>query len=233
MKYDSIVEAIFVKRPNRFIAHVLIDGKEEIVHVKNTSRCRELLTPGAKLILEDKQHVLGRKTRYSVISVYKGNVLVNIDSQAPNTVVTEALLENKIKLFDNLTFLKREVTYGKSRFDVYMEQGTKRCLMEIKGVTLENERIAAFPDAPTERGSRHVREMIDAVEEGYRGVILFLIKMKKPDHFTLNRKMDPVFAEVVCQAQNRGVEILAYDSRVTQDEIVIGDELPVKLNCPY
>jgi len=232
VKYDHIVEAIFVKRPNRFIAHVLIEGKEEIVHVKNTSRCRELLTPGAKLFLEDKRHIPGRKTKYSVISVYKDNVLVNIDSQAPNTVVAEALLENKIKLFDNVTFLKREVTYGKSRFDIYMEQGKKRCLMEIKGVTLENDRIAAFPDAPTERGARHVREMIDAVEEGYRGTILFLIKMKKPDHFALNRKMDPVFAAAVCQAQSKGVEILAYDSHVTQDEIIIGDELPIKLNCP-
>lgn len=232
LKYEKVVEGIFLKRPNRFIAHVLIRGKEEIAHVKNTSRCRELLIPGAKLYLEDKRHILGRKTKYSVISVYKGDTLINIDSQVPNEVVSEALMANKISLHQDVDFLKREVVYGQSRFDIYMERGQQKCFIEVKGVTLERDRVAAFPDAPTERGARHVREMMDAVQEGYHGIIFFLVKMQTPDHFTLNRKMDPVFADAVCQAQEKGVEILAYDAAVSRNEIWIGKKLPIKLDCP-
>ncbi|RQD71915.1 MAG: DNA/RNA nuclease SfsA [Tindallia sp. MSAO_Bac2] len=229
MIYDKVVEAEFLDRPNRFIAHVQLNGKEETVHVKNTSRCRELLIPGAKLYLEDKSHIPGRKTKYSVISVYKDNVLVNIDSQAPNAVIAEALLESRIEAFKNISLLKREVTFGSSRFDIYMEQGQQRCLIEVKGVTLERDGVAAFPDAPTERGARHVKEMAEAVETGYRGAIMFLIKMKKPDRFTLNWRMDPAFAEAVCLAKEKGVEVMAYDSIVRKDEITIGKQLPIDL----
>ncbi|SDY76917.1 DNA/RNA nuclease SfsA [Tindallia californiensis] len=229
MRYEKVVKGEFIKRPNRFIAHVLIDGREEVVHIKNTSRCRELLIPGVKVYLEDKREVPGRKTGYSVISVYKDDVLVNIDSQAPNTVIAEALENNKIDGFLNFSLLKREVTYGKSRFDIFMEREKEKIFIEVKGVTLENSGVSAFPDAPTERGVKHVKELEGAVAEGYRGVIFFLIKMQKPDLFKLNWKMDPAFAEAVCKAQSKGVEVLAYDSLVTPEEIFIGKKLPINL----
>lgn len=228
MKYNKIVEGMFIKRPNRFIAQVLINGQEETVHVKNTGRCKELLLLGSKVILEDCSHNPNRKTRYSLIAVWKENILVNMDSQVPNAVVYNALKENKIKGLENLTHLKKEVTYGKSRFDLCFESGTQKGFIEVKGVTLENNSISMFPDAPTERGTKHVLEMIHAVKEGYRGVIFFLIQMKGPNIFKLNWQMDKEFSEAIKLASENGVEIIVYDSIVNNDSIEIGQ--PVKMD---
>ncbi|NLM03651.1 MAG: DNA/RNA nuclease SfsA [Clostridiales bacterium] len=229
MKYTKIVEGIFLKRPNRFIAHVLINDKEEIVHVKNTGRCRELLIPGAKVILEDCSHNLNRKTKYSLIAVWKDNMLVNMDSQVPNYVVFHGMEKGLIKGFENVDNIKREVSFKNSRFDIYFEDSGKKGFMEVKGVTLENHGIAMFPDAPTVRGARHVLEMIEAVEEGYKGCIFFLIQMKGPKIFKLNWKMDKDFSQAVKLASEKGVDILAYDSIVTENNIYINQQIPVQL----
>lgn len=230
MEYTKVIEGIFLKRPNRFIAQILIDGKEETVHVKNTGRCKELLSPGAKVILEDCSHNPGRKTRYSLIAVWKGDMLVNMDSQVPNAAVFEALKEGKIKEIRNVAYSKREVTFGKSRYDIYYEFENQKGFIEVKGVTLENDGISMFPDAPTERGAKHVLEMIDAVNEGYRGTLFFLIQMKGPKEFRLNWQMDRNFSEAVKLASESGVEILAYDSIVSENGIIIDKPININLN---
>lgn len=230
LKYKKVIEGTFLKRPNRFIAHVIINGEEEIVHVKNTGRCKELLIPGAKVILEDCSSNPNRKTKYSLIAVWKGNILVNMDSQVPNRVVFDALNSNKIESLKNLTHLKREVTFGNSRYDIYFENKDKKGFLEVKGVTLEHNGVSMFPDAPTERGAKHVLEMIEAIKEGYRGIIFFLIQMKGPKTFKLNWEMDSKFAEAVKLAKESGVEILAYDSIVIQDSIEIGNPIEVSFH---
>ena len=230
MKYINVVEGIFLKRPNRFIAEVIIDGKEETVHVKNTGRCRELLLPGARVLLEDCRNNPNRKTKYSLISVWKDDILVNMDSQVPNAVVYNALLENKISNMGKINKLKREVTFQNSRFDIYFETDEKKGFIEVKGVTLEDHSIAMFPDAPTQRGTKHVLEMIKAVDEGYMGIIFFLIQMKGPKEFRLNWKMDPTFSEAVRFANENGVIIMAYDSIVTDNSIEIGEAINIDLN---
>lgn len=230
MKYDKIIEGIFIKRPNRFIAQVLIDGKEETVHVKNTGRCKELLLPGAKVILEDCSHNTSRKTKYSLIAVWKGDMLVNMDSQVPNLVVFEALEQKKVKELEDIIYLKREVTFGKSRYDIYFEAEKEKGFIEVKGVTLENNNVSMFPDAPTERGTKHVLEMIEAVKQGYRGIIFFLIQMKGPKVFKPNWEMDVAFSEAVKFASENGVEIIAYDS-IVQDKGIYLDK-PVEIIIP-
>lgn len=221
MKYDKVIEGIFLKRPNRFIAHVLINGVEEIVHVRNTGRCKELLVPNAKVILEDCSHNINRKTKYSLIAVWKGNMLVNMDSQIPNAAVFKAINENKILGLEDLSHIKREVIFGKSRFDIYFESETEKGFIEIKGVTLEDNNTAMFPDAPTERGAKHVLEMIEVVKQGYRGIIFFLIQMKGPDIFRPNYEMDKNFSDALKLASENGVEILVYDSIIKNDEIIV------------
>lgn len=230
MKYAIIKTAQFMERPNRFIAHVTIDGREETVHVKNTGRCREILQKGAVLILEDaafEKNKKNRKTRYSVIAAYKNDTLINIDSQVPNRVVYEAITEGKIIEIGTFTRLSREVLYGNSRFDLYFESHEQKGFIEVKGVTLEEDGVALFPDAPTERGCKHIYEMIKAVEEGYTGILFFLIQMKGVTCFTPQIKRDPDFAKALKLARQKGVMILAYDSVVTEDEITIG--APVKV----
>lgn len=230
MKYNKVVQATFLKRPNRFIAMVLIDDKEEKVHVRNTGRCAELLIPGAKVLLEDCAHVKNRKTRYSLIAVWKNNMLVNMDSQIPNSVVLNALNDNKIKAYENLQLIKREQTFQNSRFDIYFETHKEKGFIEVKGVTLENNKISMFPDAPTTRGSKHVMEMIEAVNQGYKGIIFFLIQMKGPDLFMPNWEMDPKFSNAIKLANENGVEILAYDSIVKEDRISINKPIKIQLN---
>ncbi|MDR7871458.1 MAG: DNA/RNA nuclease SfsA [Tissierellaceae bacterium] len=232
MIYNKIVEGIFLNRPNRFIAQVLVDNIEETVHVKNTGRCKELLIPGCKVILEDCSHNPNRKTKYSLIAVYKDDMLVNMDSQVPNGVVFEALKENKIHGLKNLDYMKREVTFGNSRFDIYFETEDKKGFIEVKGVTLEEDNIARFPDAPTERGTKHVLELIQAVEQGYIGIIFFLIQMKGPRDFRLNWKMDKSFSDAVKLASQSGVIVMAYDSIVNEDSIEIGEVINLNLNKP-
>lgn len=221
MKYEKVIEAIFLKRPNRFIAHVLINGKEEIVHVRNTGRCEELLIPGARVILEDCSHNKNRKTKFSLIAVWKGHMLVNMDSQIPNAAVFKAIKENRIVGLENLKHIKREVTFGNSRFDIYFESEKEKGFIEIKGVTLEDNKIAMFPDAPTKRGTKHVLEMIEAVRQGYRGIVLFLLQMKGPNIFKTNYEMDSVFSDAIKLASENGVEILVYDSIVNQYGITV------------
>ncbi|NLX61609.1 MAG: DNA/RNA nuclease SfsA [Tissierellia bacterium] len=229
MTYENIVEGIFIKRPNRFIAHVLINGEEEMVHVKNTGRCKELLVPGAKVLLEDCSHIKNRKTKYSLIAVWKGNMLVNMDSQVPNRVVFDALRENKIEGFEDLTHIKREVAYGHSRYDIYFEGQKDKGFIEVKGVTLEIDGISMFPDAPTERGTKHVLELIEAVKDGYRGAVLFLIQMKGPTKFRPNWEMDRKFSEAIKLAYENGVNILAYDCLVTENTIVLDEKINIEL----
>nr|WP_207289705.1 DNA/RNA nuclease SfsA [Senegalia massiliensis] len=230
MEYKKVIKGIFLKRPNRFIAQVLIDGKEETVHVKNTGRCKELLMPGTNIILEDCSHNKNRKTKYSLIAVWKNDILVNMDSQVPNKVVYDAITQNKIKELLNLDLVKREVTYGNSRYDIYFENENKKGFMEIKGVTLENNNIAMFPDAPTSRGTKHVLEMIEAVKNSYRGIIFFLIQMKGPKVFRLNKEMDKKFSDAVKLAKEKGVEILVYDSIITENSISIGSQVKIDFN---
>lgn len=226
MIYNNIVEGIFLNRPNRFIANVIIDGKKEIAHVKNTGRCKEILIEGTKVFLE-KSNNPNRKTKYSVISALKGDTLINIDSQVPNTVVYESINNGRIHNFKYITFLKREVKYNDSRFDLYFETKKKKGFIEIKGVTLEVNGLSMFPDAPTTRGTKHVKEMIQAVQEGYCGYIFFLIQIDKINKFTPNINMDKDFSDALIQAKRSGVEILAYNSIVTPTEIAIGEKVQV------
>lgn len=216
MKYDNMILGEFLSRPNRFIANVLIDGKEEVVHVKNTGRCKELLISGVNIFLQDCESS-SRKTRYDLISVYKGGRLINMDSQVPNLVVEEWLLNGGF--FDNIHFLKREQKFGNSRLDFYVEYGSKKAYIEVKGVTLEHDNIAMFPDAPTTRGAKHIMELIEAKTQGYEAYVIFVIQMKGVAHFTPNEVQDPAFAKVLKEASKKGVNILAFDCTVTKDSI--------------
>jgi len=228
MKYGKMVHGQLEKRVNRFIAEVYIDGEKTRVHVKNTGRCKELLLPGVEVLLEWSGNPK-RKTQYSLIAVNKNGNWINIDSQAPNAVAFEALQEEKIPEIGTPDFLKREVTYGNSRFDLYFEKGNKKGFIEVKGVTLENDGIAMFPDAPTVRGTKHVRELIKARHEGYAAVILFVVQMKGCRIFVPNREMDESFAAALSEAAKQGVRILAYDSIVEADELMLDQPVPVWL----
>lgn len=231
---NPIVKANFISRPNRFVAHVMLGGREEIVHVKNTGRCRELLVPGATVYLEDCRHNPGRKTRYSIINVEKGDRLVNMDSQAPNEAVAEGVLSGKIPFFPQVTNLRREVTFGGSRFDMMVEgidqEGVSRQgFIEVKGVTLEKDGISAFPDAPTTRGVRHVLELAEAVAQGYQAAVIFLIQMRGPRLFVPHWERDSRFGKALVEAQQAGVKIWAYDSVVSLTSMKVDQKIPVDL----
>lgn len=224
MKYSNIVKGTFLKRPNRFIAHVLINGKEEIVHVKNTGRCKELLIEGATVYLQLSNNP-NRKTRYDLISVFKNDNLINMDSQVPNVVCADALANGDIKEIGVVDFIKREVNYGDSRYDIYYEKNGKKGFIEIKGVTLENNTLAMFPDAPTSRGQKHINGLIDAVKNGYEANVLFLIQMENVSHFTTNKATDPSFSDAVKDAFENGVKILVYNCNVTKETISLKDQI--------
>ncbi|AET68403.1 sugar fermentation stimulation protein [Desulfosporosinus orientis DSM 765] len=228
MKYPSAIAAKFLKRPNRFIAHVLLDNHEEIVHVKNTGRCKELLQEGNVVILEESNNPK-RKTKYSLIAVYKGNLLINIDSQVPNTVVYQGIQDGNVKELHDVTVLSREVVFGNSRFDLYFETKEKKGFIEVKGVTLETDGIAMFPDAPTLRGTKHLYEMVKAVEAGYAGYVVFLIQMKGVKYFKPFEIRDPEFTKALKLAAEKGVKVLAYDSIVSEDEITLGTPVDVRI----
>lgn len=229
MKYERITEGRFLKRPNRFIAHVEIDGKEEIVHVKNTGRCAELLIPGAKLYLQETDNP-ERKTRWDVIGVEKGSRMVNMDSQVTNYVVKEWIETGN--WFEDVTLVRTETTYGNSRFDLYVEHGGKKAFIEVKGVTLEEDGAVRFPDAPSERAVKHLEELIKAREEGYEAYVFFVIQMKDVRYFTPNRRTHAAFADALVKAKNCGVEVVARDCKVTRDSIEIADDVPVILENP-
>lgn len=226
MKYENMVEGVFINRPNRFIAEVEINGTIEKAHVKNTGRCRELLIPGTKIFLQEHDNP-SRKTKYSLIGVMKGSVMVNMDSQAPNKVVGEWLQQGGI--YQNLTFLKAEQKYGNSRFDFYMEGDGKKAFLEVKGVTLEENGIARFPDAPTERGIKHIEELMKAKEEGYEAYIVFVIQMKGVCRFEPNDKTHRAFGDTLRKAEKTGVHILAMDCQVKENELVIDQPVLVRL----
>ena len=228
MIYRKIKKGIFLDRPNRFVAHVFLDGKEETVHVKNTGRCRELLIKGTEVILEESDNPK-RKTKYSLIAVYKGNKLINMDSQAPNSAAYEAVKNGVIKEIGVPEFLKREVSYSKSRFDLYFEKDGKKGFIEVKGVTLEKDSMTYFPDAPTQRGTRHLEELIKAYEEGYEAFVLFVIQMKGVIGFSPNYETDLNFAQALKDSQNKGVKIIAYDCNVNEDEMNIDSPVNVIL----
>lgn len=227
MKYDNIVKGKFISRPNRFIAHVEINGKEEICHVKNTGRCKELLIPGVNVFLQENDNQ-NRKTKFSLITVEKGNRLINMDSQIPNKVVNE-WLENG-NLFKDITLIKPETKYGNSRFDFYVETKEKKIFIEVKGVTLEENGVVRFPDAPTERGVKHVNELCECKKEGYEAYIIFVIQMKGAMYFEPNMKTHKEFGYALKKAKNSGVNILALDCEVTKETIVMGDYVDVKLD---
>lgn len=229
MKYENILTGEFIKRPNRFIADISIDGKSWECHVKNTGRCRELLIKGSKIYVQ-KHSNPKRKTQYSLISVLKGNVLVNIDSQAPNKVVEEFLRSERGRtFFGNIKVIKPEFTYGNSRFDFYVETEKKQIFIEVKGVTLEVEKTAVFPDAPTKRGVKHVLELCKAINLGYETYIIFVIQMKGVTSFRPNDETHYEFGEVLRIAQKAGVNIKAFDCIVEKDSIGIDMEIPVCL----
>ena len=224
MRYEKVVQGRFLNRPNRFIAEVEVNGKTERVHVKNTGRCRELLVPGCCCFLSDSGNP-ERKTRYDLIAVQKGALLINMDSQAVNTVAEEYL--KKGTLFSKDALIRREVTYGKSRFDFYIEDGARKIFLEVKGVTLENQGIVSFPDAPTERGVKHLNELISAVKDGFECYVLFVIQMKGVKSFSPNDVTHPEFGETLRKAEKNGVRILAMDCQVTPDTLIIAE--PVKI----
>lgn len=230
MIYEKIILAKFIDRPNRFIAYVDINGKIEKVHVKNTGRCKELLIKDATVVLEDCSDIPTRKTKYSLIAVYKNNKLINMDSQVPNKVIYEALTNKKIPGLENISNLKAEKTYKNSRFDIYFEKDTTPCFMEIKGVTLEEKNIARFPDAPTKRGTKHIYELVDARLNGYDTYILFLIQMDYVKNFMPNKSMDPDFHEALIYANKNGVEILAFNSKLEKNSIELFEKVKVILD---
>lgn len=222
MIYDNIVKGKFISRPNRFIANVEIMGKIEVVHVKNTGRCKELLTAGATVFCE-KSNNPNRKTQYDLISVYKGERLINMDSQAPNKVFYEYLQSGKC--YKDLTYIKGEYTYGDSRIDFYCESEKEKFLIEVKGVTLENDGVVMFPDAPTLRGIKHIDELIKAKENGYRTAVAFVIQMDNVKYFTPNKATHKDFADALKRAEKAGVEILCLDCIVTENTLKINDKV--------
>lgn len=230
MKYNQVVEGVFIERPNRFVAKVKIDEIIETVHVKNTGRCRELLIPGSRVFLSKASNP-NRKTAYDLISVYKENalgikggnpLLVNIDSQVPNTVFEEYVGAGHF--LPGVLKIKREATYGNSRLDFYIETKDKQIYVEIKGATLEVEGKTMFPDAPTERGIKHINELIKAVEAGYDAYIIFVVQMAGTHSYSPNRKMHPEFAHALKVAHEAGVNILALECVVTPDSLTINPE---------
>ena len=231
MKYEHVIPGTFLQRPNRFIAHVLINSKEEICHVKNTGRCRELLVPGCTVYcsVSDKPQ---RKTKYDLIAAEKRvagrTLLINMDSQAPNAAVKEWLASGASP-FGNISYLKPEYKYGNSRFDFYLECGKRKVFLEVKGVTLEDNGVVLFPDAPTERGFKHVRELIQCHAEGFETYVLFVVQMERALYFTPNKKTHPQFADALCEAQNAGVQLQAYTCKVTPDKMKIDKPIEIRL----
>lgn len=227
MKYDKMTKGIFQSRPNRFIANVEINGVNEVCHVKNTGRCKELLIPGKTTVYVQESDNPNRKTKYSVIGVLKGDRKINMDSQVTNKVVHEWI--SKGNLFNDVTLIKPEKKYKNSRFDFYVETKTEKAFIEVKGATLEENNIVRFPDAPTERGVKHIHELCECLKEGYKAYIIFVIQMKDVLYFTPNDETHKEFGAALREAEKKGVKIIAVDCNVTEDSIDICDYVGVKL----
>lgn len=228
MQYKNVIAATFISRPNRFIAVVEVNGTTLRVHVKNTGRCAELLQPGCTVYLEKSENPT-RKTPYDLIAVQKGSLLINMDSAAPNTAVKEWLQAGGI---GSLDFLKSEYKLGDSRFDFYAEQGEQKILMEVKGCTLEENGLARFPDAPTERGLKHVQKLTHLASQGWKCYIMIVLQMKGVYSFAPNWTTHPAFGTALQQAQAAGVTILAYDCLVTPDSMQLHQAVPIDLSTP-
>ena len=226
MIYNNTCEGIFLSRPNRFVAIVEVDGTKHVCHVKNTGRCRELLTPKARVILE-RSDSPNRKTLYDLVAVYKGDVLINMDSQAPNRVFGEWI--RKSGFFHTPSLIKPECTYKNSRFDFYIEAEGRKIFAEIKGVTLEENGVVMFPDAPTERGIKHLAELADAHENGYEAYVFFIIQMENCKYFTPNEKTHPQFADALRECVKKGVVALALTCNVTPNSLDILDFAEIRL----
>ena len=225
MRYSQMMPGRFLARPNRFIAHVEIGGQTEIVHVKNTGRCRELLPVGAEVWCE-KSSNLNRKTKFDLITVRKGQRLINMGSQAPNTAAGEWLRSGGLGHIENL---KAEAFHGDSRFDFSFTKEGKTCFLEVKGVTLETDGICAFPDAPTQRGAKHLKGLTQLAREGYGAYVLFVIQMADVRSLHPNNTTDPAFGQALRDAAAAGVQILAYDCAVVPDAMVLQSPVPVIL----
>lgn len=226
MQYQTVKEGRFLSRPNRFVAHVLVDGTEEVVHVKNTGRCRELLMPDATVYLADSGNP-NRKTRYDLIAVRKGSLLVNMDSQATNKVFGEWAAAGQFR--PGLTLLRPETVWGNSRFDFYWEAGDRKGFAEVKGVTLEENSHARFPDAPTLRGVKHLEELVLCRAEGYEATVCFVLQMSGMVDFAPNDATHPAFGEALRRAAAAGVEVLAMECAVSPDSLAITKPVPVRL----
>lgn len=225
MHYAHMEPGIFLTRPNRFIAHVQIGDKTEVVHVKNTGRCRELLPPGAQVWCQKSDNP-ARKTQYDLIAVQKGSRLINMDSQAPNHAAAEWLRSGGL---GEIRDLRPETVHGDSRFDFSFWKDGRLCFLEVKGVTLENDGVCAFPDAPTQRGAKHLRGLREAAREGFGAYVLFVIQMTDVTCLRPNWETDPNFAQALREAADGGVTILAMDCQVTVNEMQIRQPVPVKL----
>ncbi|NBJ89725.1 DNA/RNA nuclease SfsA [Acutalibacter sp. 1XD8-36] len=225
MTYEKVIPGIFKSRPNRFIAHVETAEGLEVCHVKNTGRCRELLVEGARVYLSESGNP-ARKTRFDLVAVEKGHLLINMDSQAPNKVAAEYMPD----LLPGLTLLRPETKFGSSRFDFYAEAAGEKWFVEVKGVTLERGGLTLFPDAPTLRGAKHLRELCGCIKEGYRACALFVVQMSGVRGFTPNFETDPEFAKALIEAGNSGVRLEAVDCFVTPESLSIRHKLPILLH---
>ena len=225
MRYNNMIPGTFLSRPNRFVAHIRINGQEEVVHVKNTGRCRELLPAGAEVFCQHSSNP-SRKTKFDLITVRKGSRLINMDSQAPNAAAREWLLSGGLGPIENL---RAETVHGDSRFDFSFFKDGRQCFLEVKGVTLENDGICAFPDAPTERGAKHLRGLTEAAKAGFGAYVLFVIQMADVKYLQPNDATDPNFGAALREAAANGVQVMAVDCAVTVDSMVIGKEVSVVL----
>ena len=225
MTYENMTPGIFLARPNRFIAHVMIDGQTEIVHVKNTGRCRELLVPGCTVYCQHSGNP-SRKTKFDLITVRKGHRLINMDSQAPNTAAREWLLSGGL---GELANLRAETVMGDSRFDFSFEKDGRLCFLEVKGVTLEEDGVCAFPDAPTDRGRRHLDGLCKLAAQGYGAYVLFVIQMSDVKYLRPHDERDPAFGEALRRAAASGVTVLAVDCAVTEESMALRCPVLVKL----
>lgn len=226
MKYLNIEQAYFKERPNRFIAYVETKEGREICHVKNTGRCRELLVPDAKVYVQRNENP-SRKTKLDLIGVRKGDYLINMDSQAPNAAVREWLCQGQ--LFSKQAKIFPEKTYGESRFDFYIEDGERKAFMEVKGVTLEENGVCRFPDAPTERGVKHIKELVKCMEDGYEAYMLFVVQMSPVKYLEPNDDTHRDFGDALREAVQKGVHVMARDCLITEDSMEIGNEVEVRL----
>lgn len=225
MEYHQVIAGTFLSRPNRFIAHVEVDGQAVVAHVKNTGRCRELLVPGAAVYLQRSDNP-ERKTLYDLIAVEKGPLLINMDAQAPNQVFAEWARAGGLP---GLTLLRPETSWGSSRFDFYWESAAEKGFVEVKGVTLEQDGGVYFPDAPTLRGVKHLKELIAARQQGYRAAVCFVIQMSGARFFSPNDRTHPAFGNTLRSAVQSGVEVLAYGCQVTPNTLRMDRPVEVRL----